>query len=41
MGQFLGPNWSQNENWSEFIEIWLNLCFKYPDLDLDVKIDFY
>ena len=35
------PKLVQNEKCSEFIEIWLNLYFKYADLDLDVKNDFY
>ena len=41
MCQLLGPNWFQNEKCSELIEIWHISYFKYPDLDSDVKNDFY
>ena len=41
MCQLIDPHWSQNKKCSEFIEIWLNLYFKYADLDLDVKKGFY
>ena len=40
MWQLLGPNWSENEKCSEFIEICLNFYFKYADLNLDFKNDF-
>ena len=33
----LGPNWSQNYQCSEFIEIWHVRYFKYTSLDFDVK----
>ena len=32
-----GPNWSQNSNCSEFIEIWHIQYLKYANLDFDVK----
>ena len=37
----LGPNWSQNEKCSGFIEIWHIWYFKYVHLDFNVKNDFY
>ena len=40
ISQYLGPNWSQNEKCSEFIEIWPNRYFKYCDFNFDVKNDF-
>ena len=39
--QLLGPNWSQNEECLEFVQMWLNWYFKYADLNFDVKNDFY
>ena len=36
-----GPNCSQNEKYSEFIETWHIRYFKYANLDFDVKNDFY
>ena len=41
MYHLIGPSWSQNEECSEFIEIWHNQYFKYANLDFDVKNDFY
>ena len=38
--QLLGPNWSQNEKCSEFIEIWLNWYFQYANLNFDVQMIF-
>ena len=38
--QLLGPNWSQNEKYSEFIEIWLNWYFQYANLNFDVQMIF-
>ena len=38
--QLLGPNWSQNERCSEFIEIWPNWYFQYANLNFDVKMIF-
>ena len=37
----LGPNWSQNWKYSEFIEIWYIRYFKYANLGFDVKNSFY
>ena len=39
--QFLGPSWSQNEKYSEFIEIWLSWYFQYANFDFKVKNKFY
>ena len=36
-----GPNWSQNEKCSEFIETWHIRYFKYTSLNFDVKNDFF
>ena len=36
-----GPNWSQNEKCSKFIEIWYIRYFKHAYLNFDVKNDFY
>ena len=36
-----GPNFSQNEKYSEFIETRHIRYFKYTNLDFDVKNDFY
>ena len=36
-----GPNWSQYQKCSEFIEIWHIQYFKYANLDFDIKNDFY
>ena len=41
MCSLLDPNLFQNEKCSEVIKICLNFYFKYADLDLDVKYDFY
>ena len=38
---FFGPNCSQNEKCSEFIEIWHIRYFKYANLDFEVKNAFY
>ena len=36
-----GPNRSQNQKCSDFIDIWHILYFKYANLYFDVKKDFY
>ena len=36
-----GPNWSQYQKCSEFIEIWHIQYFKYANLDFNVKNDFF
>ena len=41
LNHLFGPNWSQNEKCSEFIEIWHIQYFKYFNLDFDVKNGFY
>ena len=36
-----GPNWSQNQKYLEFNEIWHISYFVYPDLEFDVNIYFH